>query len=415
MAWRCARKGACWSAFLLILLASLGLPVGDKPQRSAAQTASAAHWYGLVTWEAANFPAKWLHRIYTATPWSDTGLAKRRADLERYLSLTADLRGEQGALDKASALSPADPAAVAAAQQAADALRRQRDALRDSVEEYLESAISAVIVEQGLHAGILVWPPVDFRLGQPPRVLVTSPRDRIERLETVLLSPQVPVAAMERIEQTLLEGEDLSAVVEPTGGLATFPTVIGHDKDLLPLLEVAAHEWLHAYLFFQPLGQAYQSGPDLITLNETVADIAGRELGRMAYVKVTGLHPPVLPPPATRPAVADAAAFDFFRFMRETRVRTEELLGAGDVAGAESYMEARRVELNSQSYSLRKINQAYFAFHGSYGESPSSVSPIAGELSELRALTGSAGNFVRAVRGVSTYEEFKALLAARRG
>jgi hypothetical protein len=76
-------------------------------------------------------------------------------------------------------------------------------------------------------------------------------------------------------------------------------------------------------------------------------------------------------------------------------------------------MEERRVELNGHGYRVRKINQAYFAFHGSYGESPSSVSPIAHELYELRTRSKDAGEFVRAVRGVRSYEQFKVILAAR--
>ena len=77
-------------------------------------------------------------------------------------------------------------------------------------------------------------------------------------------------------------------------------------------------------------------------------------------------------------------------------------------------MEERRLGLNSHGYSVRKINQAWFAFHGTYADSPASVSPIAGELEELRALVSGIGEMVRVMRGVSTYEEFHALLSEQR-
>ena len=72
------------------------------------------------------------------------------------------------------------------------------------------------------------------------------------------------------------------------------------------------------------------------------------------------------------------------------------------------------MELNSHGYDVRKINQAWFAFHGTYADSPASISPIAGELEELRALVPGVGEMVRLMRDVSSYQEFHALLAERR-
>ncbi len=65
--------------------------------------------------------------------------------------------------------------------------------------------------------------------------------------------------------------------------------------------------------------------------------------------------------------------------MRETRVQTEDFLKVGQVAEAESYMRARRDELQQHGVQIRKLNQAYFALYGSYGEgfaaSPSNPIP----------------------------------------
>ena len=409
---RCVR----WTAFILIVAAATALARGDRVILSPAEEAAVGNRYGLISWEFRQVPAKWLHRIYTAMPWSDTSAARRQKHLDDYLELVRALRDARTALENAYAAEPRDEPDVAARQALADDLIRQRNRLRDSVEEYLESALSRVVVQQSLNAvDGLVWPPVDFRFDQTPRLLVTSPRDRIERQQTVLIAPDVPVAEMERIEGTLLARENISAIVEATGGLATYPTVIPADQDLLPLLEVAAHEWLHAYLFFRPLGQRYNQSADMTTLNETLADMAGREIGGMAYTLLTGkMAPPLEPPRDPSDAPTRPGEFDLFMFMRETRQRTDELLKKGDITGAEGYMERRRVELNSHGYQVRKINQAYFAFHGSYGESPSSVSPIAGELFELRTLSADVGEFVRSVRGVSSYEKFKQTLDGKR-
>ena len=40
----------------------------------------------------------------------------------------------------------------------------------------------------------------------------------------------------------------------------------------------AAHEWVHHYLAFYPLGASYFRSQDLRTLNETVADVVGDEV-----------------------------------------------------------------------------------------------------------------------------------------
>ena len=52
-------------------------------------------------------------------------------------------------------------------------------------------------------------------------------------------------------------------------------------------------------------------------------------------------------------------------------------------------MEARRQELVKQGYAIRKLNQAYFAFHGSYAVGTGATDPIGGKLRALRA-AGSA-------------------------
>ncbi len=69
-------------------------------------------------------------------------------------------------------------------------------------------------------------------------------------------------------------------------------------------------------------------------------------------------------------------------------------------------MEERRQFLVSNGYRIRKINQAYFAFHGSYATSPSSVSPIGDQMRELRRRSDSVEDFLQTVAQFGTYKEF---------
>ena len=106
----------------------------------------------------------------------------------------------------------------------------------------------------------------------------------------------------------------------------------------------------------------------------------------------------------------DSPAFDFNKEMREIRLTVDDYLSQGEVEEAERFMEEKRQFLADNGYYIRKLNQAYFAFHGSYADSPTSVSPIGGELEKLREDSPSLGNFIKTVSGISSYEELKRML-----
>jgi hypothetical protein len=247
----------------------------------------------------------------------------------------------------------------------------------------------------------MVFPPVDFAFQPTPKLLIVSPRDRIETQDTALLRPNLTVEQMEGVEGQILGRQDLSALVDDTGGVATYPSVILPSYDLRTTLQIIAHEWLHQFFFFRPLGRHYGSSLEMTTLNETAADMAGRELGDLAYEAITGQKPEPPGPPSP------PGAFDFNREMRATRVHTDEMLAQGRIEEAEQYMEERRQLFVQNGYYIRKLNQAYFAFHGTYAESAASVSPIADELQQLRQQSGTVGEFIRRVARFGSYDAFK--------
>ena len=407
------RRCALFVVCTLLFVGGVLLSRGDRDGHSAAQQQAAGWLFDLIVWEVDNFPDKWLHLAYSWMPWTDTQEADRRAQFERYQELTVEISEVRDELDRASSAASPDSAAIAGLQARLDRLSSESASLRDGVEEYLESALSEQVAAQDLDAvGGIIWPPVDFRLDQSPSLLVMSPRDRIERVENYLIKPDIPSEEAESIEEAILEKQDVSAIIVRTGGLGSYPATVTPRGDPMRLLEVAGHEWVHNYLFFKPLGINFFDSPEMITINETVADIAGRELGRMAYTALTGEEVEILVPPRDLESDGQGVEdeFDFHRFMRETRVRTDELLAEGMIDEAERYMEERRVELQDHRIYIRKINQAYFAFTGSYGESGASVSPVASQLWDLRMQAGSVGQFLKTVAGVSSPEEFEDLI-----
>jgi hypothetical protein len=86
------------------------------------------------------------------------------------------------------------------------------------------------------------------------------------------------------------------------------------------------------------------------------------------------------------------------------------MLAASQIPQAEAFMEAQRQELIKHGYYLRRLNQAYFAFHGSYAVGASATDPIGGKLRALRRQAGSLANFVHTVARMITLAELDAEL-----
>ena len=408
----------------LAILAALGIVVilmhsGDRRLLTKVEIAAAGYGYNLTSFETRHFPAKWLHRIYSALPWTDIDEEDRRFHLDRYQDLARELRSAKNDLRAAQARG--DNAAASIAQSHLNALIQERNEIRDAVEELLEAAISTEIIDIGLNQnGDFIWPPVDFRIDDTPHVLVTSPRDAIERDSVRLLKPDLTESDKEWMENQIFNSADLSTIVLRTGGLASFPNLVPSDYSLQALLEVSAHEWLHAYLLFHPLGRAYWAGSDMTSLNETLANLFGKEIGRTVYNQITGQNVQTLEPPytpeqdeITTEDKQEDEPFDVRQFLHDTRRHTDELLEQRKIEEAEAYMEDRRLQLVENGHNIRKINQAYFAFHGLYADGPSSTSPLARQIWELRQQSTDAGQLVKTLQTISNYEEFLTLLDER--
>ena len=388
---------------------------GDAMRFNAAQEVAAPYSYDLITWHLENSLSKWTHRVSRYLPWNGLTEAERQSMVVEYFDLTPRL----GELKDRVANVSSDPGndlglTLSGLESELETVRARREQLRPDVEEALESAISAIAQEQRLSAlGELVFPPVDIRLTEPPKVLITSPRDRIQRTHDVLIDPRVQVEDREIMESQLLESDDLSALVVDIGGVATYPASLYSGGNIEGTLRIAAHEWLHHYLFFKPLGQNMYESSEMQVLNETLADLAGREIGDLAFrlpsiaVTLNDSNVPVANFGGTQEdETAELEKFDFRIEMRETRAQVDELLSKVKIEDAESFMEMRRLMFVANGFDIRKLNQAYFAFNGTYADSAASSSPIADQLKRYRDSTSDVGAFVKKVAAFSSYQEF---------
>ena len=286
--------------------------------------------------------------------------------------------------------------------------------LQPVVEAILAEQASVIISELGLNVGGSVFPPVAFHFSPIPSALIVSPRDVIRQDANAQLDPDLTLEQKIDLETNVEQAMDVSALVVPIGGYGTFPTMIMETTALTWLTDTIVHEWTHNFLTLRPLGWNYGATPEMRTMNETTASIAGREIGRMILQRY---YPDRVPPPP-QPVDPDAPeppppAFDFRAEMHETRVHVDALLAEGRIEEAEAYMEARRQVFWNEGYRIRRLNQAYFAFYGAYADEPGGPAgedPVGEAVRELWARIQEPKEFLLQMGGLHSYAELDELL-----
>ena len=399
---------------LAVLLVLTATGRGDAP--SEIRRLAGPYAQDLVRWELTHALDKWVHLASVVLLRRSIGEDDQRANVAEFFALAGELREVDAELDRALAAAGEGPRAPEAIAADAERLGARRAEIRATVEETLESTISDVVDELGIirRVGPLRWPPVDFTFERQALVLVRSPLDAIIRLDDVLLEPSVSLLDQIGLEEGVeATSDEISAIVVRLGGLATYPAQVIPAASLHTTLELASHEWMHHWLFFRPLGRRWAAGGELQSINETVANIAAEEIGDLALERLTGEAFEREPwSPRERRAEPPAGEFDFDREMRVTRLRLDELLADGEVKEAEAYLEERRLAFVANGHQLRKLNNAWFAFHGTYADSPAAVSPIEAQLRAVRAEAAGLGAFLDRVSAIAEVGELEAMARA---
>jgi len=253
-------------------------------------------------------------------------------------------------------------------------------------------------------------------LATSPLVLVTSPRGVIERRSTDLLRPDVATDDALAIEaRTEAHDPDLSALIVGSGGVATYPAIVSDRTSYFGALSTSAHEWVHHYLAFYPLGFHYAESGDLRTINETIADLVGDEVARMVYERWGDPTAPPSPPAtatsvAVPPSTPAPPAIDRDQVLHDLRLEVDALLADGRIEAAEHRMEEVRLDLAAHGIAIRRINQAFFAWFGTYAARPDATDPLGAYLREIRERSGSLEAFFANVRDAGSREDVVAVL-----
>lgn len=303
-------------------------------------------------------------------------------------------------------------------------LKRQKDALEDGVERVIQKQIIETLKQIDIlnpldsHLNLeFNFPPVNFELETPPKLLVVSPRGKIERMEEITLVQDISPKEREEIENAIDE-LGVSSIVVGLGGVATYPSFVIDSAGLQFTINVAIEEWLHQYLFFRPLGFLYSlhltgvmPNSEIAVMNETLVGIAKEEIGAILYQNYYASY---MEEGAENNQVettqSDETELDFYNEMRQIRVAVDNYLAQGEVEQAEAFMEQKRLFLTSKGYYIRKLNQAYFAFYGTYAAGPISINPIGTELRTLREMNTSLSEFLNTVAAMTSRDDLKSSL-----
>ena len=330
--------------------------------------------YKLWHWEATYLPSALASNFQRVDPLND----EHRKIVLTYFKLTSLLRTE---------LSKPTPDKKVLAE-----LIVEREQHENSVEHFIQSLLHNIVQEEQLTTGLpflkkvqFVWPPIAIELETPPLLLVRSARKKITRKGDTLLKPNLSEETIISIESEIDSHETVSLII-PIGGLATYPSSILDLRTYSTVLQTAAHEWVHHYLAFYPLGRNYWKSQRFREINETTANIMGKAIAKAVEAKTPLSFPNNLDGRISSIS-KQSTTINFSEELQRLRKEVDQLLIEGNISNAELLMFESQKVFNQNGFNVRKINQAYFAFYGTYTDLPQSSSPLGPKIKEIWKLT----------------------------
>ena len=398
----------------ILLLAYSTVPPGDQLERVRAFTRHIEFDY--VTWTLNALGGKIRDGALGMQTYLVNEQVERQVVLD-YIELVERVQRAEGHLENIFA----DPE-VSNPELASALVRRQlgemyaeREQLAPLAEAVLQNQVTTTVAELGLTYGGQPFPPVLYRTTPLPTALIISPRDVIRQDYNISLPPDMTADERTILEEQVDSALDISSLVVNVGGIGLYPTMVMQSTSLNWLAEVISHEWTHNFLTLRPLGISYMKSPELRTINETAASIAGKEIGSALieryYPDMVPLPPAEIPdaPEEDEPAQVPPP-FDFRTEMRNTRERADDLLAEGKIEEAEDYMETRRQVFWEHGYRIRKLNQAYFAFYGAYADLPGGAAgedPVGEAVRSLRVESPTLADFLKRISWMTSFEQLQ--------
>jgi hypothetical protein len=403
-------------AFALLALCLSGEDTAPGDLNAQIYRELTGRQFNFVNWELKALGRKLAHNLVAPQHYMDE--TARKTFLLDYLQLVADIQRLDREIDR-TFTDPdiADPvAATSAARGQLAELRKMENDRQLIAEAIIEEQVASMLTEEGFSFLGQVSPPLSVHFTSLPLLLVISPREQIERSYSLNLTHGLNTAEQEAIEGSIDGKFDVSSLVTNIGGLSAYPAMLLESSSLDWLFEVTAHEWTHYYLTPHKLGWNYDTSGETRTMNETVANIVGKEISHAVIARYYPEHlssDELQATPSNSEDESETPVFDFRAEMRKTRMEADRLLAGGEIVAAENYMEARRQTFVENGYWIRKLNQAYFAFHGAYADEPGAAGedPVGPAVRKFRAQSPDLYTFVLRISRITTLAELQMLLS----
>ena len=393
---------------IFVTLVLMVITSHDNFVMTPTKSLSSQHRFSIIEWEINNIGSKLWNKL-TNSSYKLHGIQAPR-EFSDFMCLQQEVRSLYTEAKYEIAKNGSSQESVPDHLRELNKLKDKQRDLGVFIEGFLEDIVEDSISSHGIgyKIGSIHFPPVAISFSPLPKLLVTSPRSNIFRLENILLSPDISTEEIIALENSIETNSDLSAIVVDIGGIATYPAMISSMSSMEHTLNLISHEWLHHFLAFRPLGQHMLASGQMNELNETIANIFGEAISK--ELMVTYSDDLNMTTCSSKPTHG-STSFDFSLEMKLIRNKVDSLLQTGQIDQAEAFMENKRLFLVSKGYPIRKLNQAYFAFHGTYTDHPAAISDTFDKLVKLQERYPSLREFIWAVSGVSTYQEFLQLVA----
>jgi len=401
-----------------ILLTTSSARAGTLPEQAAMVSDEVMFdyfsWTIDAAWQKVQFSALGMPEYLTHE--------QQKMAVYDYIKVTRDIESAESELERIysdPSIQDKDTATEELRNTLEDITRTQKK-LAPIAETVVQSQVAAVVTDIGLTTGGQPIPAVLYHVSPLPLALIISPRDSILQEGNISLLPDLTVEQRDFLEDKVDEQLDVSSLIVPVGGIGAYPTMVMRTSDLRWMAEVVSHEWIHNFLTLRPLGIRYDTTPEMRTMNETTASIAGKEIGVQV---IETYYPELLSREPSAPGLVSQKSqpvgpggfrqpFDFREEMHETRVSVDQFLSEGKILEAENYMETRRQFFWDNGYPMRKLNQAYFAFYGAYADvpgGPAGEDPVGPAVRALREKSPSLSDFLYQISRMTSFED---LLAA---
>lgn len=418
-----------WRLILLCLVVMIGFSASNQipgDQTQIVRSFTRGIEFDFIGWTVNALEVKWKEFSLNTSSFLDQE-AQRQIALQ-HLETIASIQRLEWELNLIYAdPNIGDPEAYSAdLREELQSLYERRELTAPVAEAVLQNQIAVIVDELGLSVGGQTFPPTLYHSTPLPTALIVSPRNVIRQIVDISLIPDLNVEKRFELEEQVDQALNVSSLVVDIGGVGTYPTMVQQTSNLVWLSEVVAHEWIHNFLTLRPLGMNYLTSPELRIMNETTASMAGKEIGQALLERYyPELAPPreqVKPPEGSSQVLPEIQpeepVFDFRKEMNITRLRVDDLLAQGKIEEAEAYMEERRVIFWENGYKgLRKLNQAYFAFHGAYADEPggaagASEDPVGEAVRALRAQSSSLADFLNRISWMVSYDQLRQAVAS---